>query len=43
MKRELAITGIALIVSILLSSPTLAEPSSKSPGGASPYTFVIPR
>jgi len=29
MKRELAVAGIALAVSILLSSPTIAEPGRK--------------
>ncbi len=35
MKRELAIAGIALVVSILLSAPTIAEP-----GGAEPATIA---
>lgn len=35
MKRELAIAGIALVVSILLSAPTIAEP-----GGAEPAPIV---
>lgn len=30
MKREYAITGIALVVAILLSSPTLAQPTPKA-------------
>jgi hypothetical protein len=34
MKRELAITGIALVVSILLSSPSLAQTSQ--PANAAP-------
>ncbi len=31
MKRQIAIAGIALVVSILLSAPTIAEPGSAEP------------
>jgi hypothetical protein len=37
MKRQLAIAGIALVVSILLSSPTIAQPS---PCKAEPATIL---
>jgi hypothetical protein len=36
MKRELAIAGIALVVSILLSSPTIAEPNKSATYKAEP-------
>lgn len=36
MKRELAITGIALVVSILLSSPSIAQTSKVKPAAAAP-------
>lgn len=45
MKRELAVTGIALIVAILLSSPALAQtpdPTSAKPAPALSATTVEP-
>ncbi len=44
MKRELALAGIALVVSILLSSPTIAEPKHK-PARAepAPIAWVLKR
>jgi hypothetical protein len=41
MKRELALAGIALVVSILLSAPTIAEPNGSSANlGAEPAPIV---
>lgn len=34
MKRELALAGIALVVSVLLSSPTFAQTSNATPNAA---------
>ena len=45
MKRELAVTGIALIVAILLSSPALAQtsdPTGAKPAPAPAVTTVEP-
>lgn len=41
MKRELALTGFALLVSILLSSPTFAEPRPVSSVAASQSQIAI--
>lgn len=44
--RELAVAGIALVVSILLSSPTLAEPNrtaAKAKAEPTPIAWVLKR
>lgn len=46
MKRELAIAGIALVVSILLSAPTIAEPNHSKgtqQTDPAPLVFVLKR
>lgn len=46
MKRELAIAGIALVVSILLSSPTIAEPNrspASAKAGPAPFVLMVKR
>ncbi len=46
MKRELAIAGIALVVSILLSAPTIAEPNRSDAQvkfGPAPLVFMLER
>jgi hypothetical protein len=41
MKRELALTGLALIVSILLSSPSLAQPQEHDRSVQDRYTLTM--
>ncbi len=46
MKRELAVAGVALLVSILLSSPTIAEPNrsaAKAKADPAPIAWVLRR
>lgn len=42
MKRELAITGIAIVISILLSSPTLAQTSQPANATPAPAQLETP-
>lgn len=41
MKRELALTGIALVISVLLSSPSVAQPATRAEPAPAPVEITL--